>query len=257
MLLSPLLGPLLPQLVTSGTVPKNSSLVPRFSPQRIFQNADPSCTSLIGSCMDQITTANINNSWSIRSCVAAATCYGSGNLIGAICCQTRLCPHLTDESSLDYVDVYAPIVGSCAFSYFPCSSSSIVMALWSSIVSWTGFCGPTGTNGQPITFIPFNSNPVPPSGALTETFVAPGTTVIFSVPTVLTTVTFGTLTTTVVQTVSGVPTTVTSPTTVTTTDVLAVTVNQAVRWSVWSQRRSLNSLPLSIRTRCRHRAHPA
>ncbi|KAF8487930.1 hypothetical protein JB92DRAFT_1461889 [Gautieria morchelliformis] len=179
MLLSLFLGFLLPQLVTSGTVSSTTFLAPRFSSHCVSHNADPSCTPLIGSCMDQITTANINNSWSIRSCVAAATCYGGGNLIGAVCCQTGLCPHPTHELSLDYVNVYAPIVGSCAFASGGCPitqkkyidfyygsisainstifpvSSSIVIALWSSIVSWTGFCGSNCSTGS-VPYLNFN-----------------------------------------------------------------------------------------------------
>ncbi|KAF8881355.1 hypothetical protein BD779DRAFT_1445531, partial [Infundibulicybe gibba] len=117
--------------------------------------------------------------WSIRSCVAAATCYGVGNLFEAICCQSGICPELTDQASLDYINIYAPIVGSCAFAPGGCSiteqnfidfyfgsisainspvfpvSPDIVIALWASIVSWTGFCGSNCNTGS-VPYLNFN-----------------------------------------------------------------------------------------------------
>ncbi|KAF7372867.1 Glucan 1,3-beta-glucosidase [Mycena sanguinolenta] len=60
---------------------------------------------------------------------------------------------------------------------------------------WTNPVFPfSTTTGQPVqsnTFIPWNPNPVPPSGAVSETFVCSGTTTSFPLPTGTTTISAG------------------------------------------------------------------
>ncbi|KAJ7624380.1 hypothetical protein FB45DRAFT_82299 [Roridomyces roridus] len=173
--------------------------------------------------------ANINSLWTVRACVAAATCYGVGDLINSVECQTGLVTTNRIQASLPQ-DIYAKFVRNCTtcaitqqnyIDYYygqltainsanlP-SSSAVVKAFWAAITAWaaTGDTVPyknfndwllfssapstTTTVAEPpvptYTQINWNPNPVPPSGAKSETFVSGTITKIIAIPTASTTV---------------------------------------------------------------------
>ncbi|KIK55169.1 hypothetical protein GYMLUDRAFT_176169, partial [Collybiopsis luxurians FD-317 M1] len=65
--------------------------------------------------------ANTTNVWSVKSCVAAATCQGVTPLIEMIQCTTgaESVPDAPETQSLDY-NIYAGIVGDCAWQEGGC-----------------------------------------------------------------------------------------------------------------------------------------
>ncbi|KAJ6614080.1 hypothetical protein B0H10DRAFT_2191691 [Mycena sp. CBHHK59/15] len=73
----------------------------------------PSCGILVDSCLDAAKNANLNQTWSVPSCVIAATCSGPSQLLATMCSETWRCPQLTYQASIDIPNVYASIVSSC------------------------------------------------------------------------------------------------------------------------------------------------
>ncbi|KAF7343140.1 Chitin synthase [Mycena venus] len=213
----------------SSTLPSSSFSVTSTAIQRraalpaCLKTVELSCLNLAANCIDTVDSSTFNNLWGIKSCVAAATCYGVGDLITSVECQTGLTVTNTDQVSLDYTNIYAGIVGSCAFASGGCpitqqnyidfyygeltaintanypTSSDIVIALWNAITVWAAMgstvpylksVGQT-TTAPPIpsyTQIEWNPNPVPPSGAVSETFVKSTTTIVIAIPQTTTTV---------------------------------------------------------------------
>ncbi|KAI0757834.1 hypothetical protein C8Q80DRAFT_1265676 [Daedaleopsis nitida] len=130
---------------------------------------DNACVSLVGFCVTGIASGQVpaTQFWSDRVCAAAATCAGMGPVLDAACCAGT-CHQPTDIASLDYNNIYAGIVGDCAFQPGGCSltwqpfvdwfyntiqstntniwpeSGDVVLGWWANIATWTGFC--TGTS---------------------------------------------------------------------------------------------------------------
>ncbi|KAJ7500671.1 hypothetical protein B0H11DRAFT_1856122 [Mycena galericulata] len=138
-----------------------------------LKTVELSCLNLAANCINSVNSGNFNNLWGITSCVAAATCYDVGDLITSVECQTGFSVTNAAQASLDYDNVYAPIVGSCAFASGGCpitqqnyidfyygtltaintanypSSSAVVIAFWDAITAWTA----TGTT---VPYLNFN-----------------------------------------------------------------------------------------------------
>ncbi|KAJ7614864.1 hypothetical protein FB45DRAFT_936253 [Roridomyces roridus] len=153
--------------------------VPRFQKRtaipECLKTVELSCLNLAANCIDTIgmDTSSINNLWGVKSCVAAATCYGVGDLISSVECQTGLSTTTTAQASLDYTNIYAPIVGSCAFATGGCpitqqnyidfyygqlsaintanfpSSNAVVIAFWNAITAWAA-------TGATVPYLNFN-----------------------------------------------------------------------------------------------------
>ncbi|KAH9851153.1 hypothetical protein C2E23DRAFT_261168 [Lenzites betulinus] len=126
---------------------------------------DTSCVSLVGLCVTKIITGQVGSTafWSDNVCAAAATCASMASVLDAACCAGT-CHQPTDIASLDYTNVYATIVGACAFQPGGCSltwqpfvdwfyntiqatgtnlypaSGDDVLDRWQEIATWTGFC---------------------------------------------------------------------------------------------------------------------
>ncbi|KAK7013723.1 chitin synthase, partial [Favolaschia claudopus] len=193
-----------------------------------LKTVELSCLNLAANCIDSVNAGNVNTLWSIKSCVAAATCYGVGDLITSVECQTGFVVTNSAQAALPTsVSIYNGIVMGCTscaitqqnyidFYYgqltavnsanFP-SSIDVVKAFWSAITTWaaTGstklirsldpnIIPPTSTTTTPVipyTQITWNPNPAPTSGAVSETFVKSPTTVIIAIPTATTSVVVG------------------------------------------------------------------
>ncbi|KAJ7814784.1 hypothetical protein B0H14DRAFT_3476798 [Mycena olivaceomarginata] len=157
-----------------------STFLKRAAIPACLKTVELSCLNLAANCIDTVNSGTVNNLWGIKSCVAAATCYGN------------------------YVDFYYGELTTATI--FP------VIALWNAIVAWaatgstvpylnfndwlhfSSFPSTTTTTAPPIasyTEIYWNPNPAPPSGAVSETFVQSSTTVIIAIPTTTTTVVIG------------------------------------------------------------------
>ncbi|KAH9896052.1 hypothetical protein C8Q73DRAFT_665065 [Cubamyces lactineus] len=130
---------------------------------------DTFCVSLVGLCVTSIAIGQVGSTsfWSDNVCTAAATCAGMGTVLNAACCAGT-CRQPLDITSLDYNNVYAPIVGDCAYQTGGCpltwqpfvdwfyntiqgtgtnlwpESGDYVLDWWAQIAMWTGFC--TGDN---------------------------------------------------------------------------------------------------------------
>ncbi|KAK7013733.1 chitin synthase [Favolaschia claudopus] len=194
-----------------------------------LKTVELSCLNLAANCIDSVKGGNFNNLWGIPSCVAAATCYGVGDLITSVECQTGFTVTNAAQASLDgsiyagmvsgctscaltqqnYVDFYYGQLSAIGTANWP-SSNAIVQAFWSAITAWTatGLSVPyqnfndwlhyssyptivTTTSTTAVatfTQIPWNPNPAPTSGAISETFVKSTTTVIIAIPKATTTV---------------------------------------------------------------------
>ncbi|KAJ7196155.1 hypothetical protein C8J57DRAFT_1157873, partial [Mycena rebaudengoi] len=131
------------------------------------------CTSLVAICVNKVATGQVesNSFWSVPECFAAATCASPAAIVDAACCAGT-CVSLAKMNSLDYNLVYAPMVGSCAFTtgcsvtwtdyvnyfYFTIQTTNTnnwpfsgddVLFWWSEIATWTAFCSETlCVNGQ-------------------------------------------------------------------------------------------------------------
>ncbi|KAI0751303.1 hypothetical protein C8Q80DRAFT_1156547 [Daedaleopsis nitida] len=142
---------------------------------------DTSCVSLVGLCVTKIATGQVGTTafWSDNVCAAAATCATMGSVLDAACCAGT-CTQPTDQVSLDYTNVYASIVGDCAFQSGGCSltwqpfidwfyntiqstgtnlwpaSGDDVLAYWESIATWTGFCSGDNCVDGAIPYTNFN-----------------------------------------------------------------------------------------------------
>ncbi|KAJ7651431.1 hypothetical protein FB45DRAFT_1051156 [Roridomyces roridus] len=145
-----------------------SSFAKRAAIPACLSNVELSCLNMAANCIDSVgmDTSFINNLWGVQSCVAAATCYGVGDLITSVECQTGLSTTNTAQASLDYDNIYAGIVGSCAFAPGGCPitqqnyidfyygeltainsanfpvSNDVVIAWWNAITAWAA-TGPT------------------------------------------------------------------------------------------------------------------
>ncbi|KIK61814.1 hypothetical protein GYMLUDRAFT_243477 [Collybiopsis luxurians FD-317 M1] len=83
---------------------------------------EQSCVHLVENCKDTVINSNITNPWTVKSCVAAATCEGIVPLIGLIQCTSggQSLPDVQQIGYLDYPTIYAGIVGSCAWQEGGC-----------------------------------------------------------------------------------------------------------------------------------------
>ncbi|KAK7043324.1 chitin synthase [Favolaschia claudopus] len=146
--------------VSSAAFPTESATIfgsrKRAAIPACLKTIELSCLNLAANCIDTVNGGNFNNLWGIPSCVAAATCYGVGDLITSVQCQTGFTLTNAAQTSLDG-NIYAGIVGGCTscaitqqnyvdFYYgqltaintanWP-SSNAVVQALWSAITAWT------------------------------------------------------------------------------------------------------------------------
>ncbi|KAJ6552882.1 hypothetical protein B0H19DRAFT_1236093 [Mycena capillaripes] len=198
----------------------------------LYNDAESSCSNLAGNCVDSVTWDYAQNLWSLRSCVAAATCYGVGNLITSVECQTGF--NVTNTQASLNTTIYSSIVGAASgqtslnmtqqnyidFYYGELAavnstsqptSTIVVVAWWNAIIAWaairnanalpyasfnawllsSSFPSVTTSSAPSLasyTQVEWNPNPVPPPGAVSETFVGSGTTVIIAIPTTTTSI---------------------------------------------------------------------
>ncbi|KAK7435353.1 hypothetical protein VKT23_019704 [Stygiomarasmius scandens] len=100
--------------------PNDSRCIPYWKYQGIYNGYyEPSCISLTTDCRNKIvnTTSDI---WSVKSCVAAATCQGVVSLISQIqCTEGGDVPGAPNTGHLNY-NIYASIVGECAWQEGGC-----------------------------------------------------------------------------------------------------------------------------------------
>ncbi|KAJ6597670.1 hypothetical protein DFH09DRAFT_1071651 [Mycena vulgaris] len=190
-----------------------------------LKTVELSCLNLAANCISTVNSDTFNNLWGISSCVAAATCYDVGDLITSVECQTGFNVTNAAQASLDYDNIYAGIVGNCAFVTGGCpitqqnyidfyygELSAIDTAnypayglfpSWLSFDDWlhySSYPSVTTTLAPPVPtyteiewnpfnrMLPADPNPAPPSGAVSETFVKASTTVIIVIPTTTTVV---------------------------------------------------------------------
>ncbi|KAK6995938.1 chitin synthase, partial [Favolaschia claudopus] len=210
-------------VVGIAAVHRNRAAIPAC-----LKTVELSCLNLAANCIDSVNAGNVNTLWSIKSCVAAATCYGVGDLITSVECQTGFVVTNSAQAALptsvrvltwrnsaitqqNYIDFYYGQLTAVNSANFP-SSSAVVKAFWSVITTWaaTGSTVPyknfndwfhfssfpvtTITTTTPITTytqITWNPNPAPTSGAVSETFVKSTTTVVIAIPTATTSVVVG------------------------------------------------------------------
>ncbi|KAJ7881191.1 hypothetical protein B0H13DRAFT_2667684 [Mycena leptocephala] len=156
-----------------ATATITSSLGRRAAIPACLKTVELSCLNLTANCIDSVNSGNFNNLWGIKSCVAAATCYGVGDLITSVECQTGLTVTNAGQASLDYNNIYAVIIGSCAFASGGCpmtqqnfidfyygtltaintanfpSSSAVVVGLWNAITAWAA-------TGSTVPYLNFN-----------------------------------------------------------------------------------------------------
>ncbi|KAK7013688.1 chitin synthase [Favolaschia claudopus] len=209
-----------------ATVPQKRAAIPAC-----LKTVELSCLNLAANCIDSVNAGNVNILWSIKSCVAAATCYGVGDLITSVECQTGFVVTNSAQAALptsiyngivmgctscaitqqNYIDFYFGQLTAVNSANFPISSA-VVKAFWSVITTWaaTGSTVPyknfndwlhfssfpvtTITTTMPVTTytqLTWNPNPAPTSGAVSETFVKSTTTVIIAIPTATTSVVIG------------------------------------------------------------------
>ncbi|KAF5391505.1 hypothetical protein D9757_002475 [Collybiopsis confluens] len=135
---------------------------------------DQSCVNLVENCRFTVADSNITDIWSVRTCVAAATCQGVTLLIDMVQCTTggESVPVANQTESLDY-NIYAGIVGDCAwqpggcpitqqnyidFFYGTLSAinsnafpdvNNVISNWWSHIQQWTA-------TGETIPYLNFN-----------------------------------------------------------------------------------------------------
>ncbi|KAJ7310018.1 hypothetical protein DFH08DRAFT_1049527 [Mycena albidolilacea] len=138
-----------------------------------LKTVELSCLNLAANCIDTVNSGTFNNLWGIKSCVAAATCYGVGDLVTSVECQTGFTVTNAAQASLDYNTIYAGIVGSCAFASGGCSitqqnyidfyygeltainsanfpsSNAVVIAFWNAITVWAA-------TGSSVPYLNFN-----------------------------------------------------------------------------------------------------
>ncbi|KAF7344100.1 Chitin synthase [Mycena venus] len=160
-------------LSTSAPATVTGSLGKRAAIPACLKTVELSCLNLAANCINSVNSGNFNNLWGIQSCVAAATCYSVGDLITSVECQTGLTVTNAAQASLDYTNIYAGIVGSCAFASGGCpitqqnfidfyygtltaintanfpSSSAVVIALWNAITAWAA-------TGSTVPYLNFN-----------------------------------------------------------------------------------------------------
>ncbi|KAF5373027.1 hypothetical protein D9758_001547 [Tetrapyrgos nigripes] len=74
------------------------------------------CVDLIDNCLDTLNTTRSTNIWDVKHCVSAAMCGGTSKLLVLANCQNpAIDVRGTSAPSLNFADVYAPIVGDCAW----------------------------------------------------------------------------------------------------------------------------------------------
>ncbi|KAK6995951.1 hypothetical protein R3P38DRAFT_3222899 [Favolaschia claudopus] len=153
----------------SNTLPTNSvvgiAAVPRkrAAIPACLKTVELSCLNLAANCIDSVNAGNVNTLWGIKSCVAAGTCYGVGDLITSVGCQTGFIVTNSAQAALptsiyngivmgctscaitqqNYIDFYYGQLTAVNSANFP-SSSAVVKAFWSVITTWaaTGSTAP-------------------------------------------------------------------------------------------------------------------
>ncbi|KAJ7734350.1 hypothetical protein DFH07DRAFT_928493 [Mycena maculata] len=153
---------------------KSPTLNKRAAIPACLDTVELSCLNLAANCINTVDSDTMNDLWGISSCVAAATCYGVGNLITSVECQTGFSITDAGQASLDYDNIYAGIVGSsCAFAPGGCpitqqnyidfyygtltaidtanypSSSAVVIVWWDAITAWAA-------TGSTVPYLNFN-----------------------------------------------------------------------------------------------------
>ncbi|KAK7059959.1 chitin synthase [Favolaschia claudopus] len=254
---------------SASVLPTPSRISRRAAIPACLKTVELSCLNLAANCIDTVDAETFNNLWGIKSCVAAATCYGVGDLISSVECQTGFVRYLflfviQLEQSADHnqrstgvsglcigqaIDcflplstnvcsqIYAGIVGDCAWNAGGCpitqqnyidfyygelsainsanypSSNSVVISFWNAITTWaatgnsvpylnfndwlhfSSFPSTTTTTDPPsptYTQIEWSAdpNPIPSSGAVSETFANSETNVIIAIPSTTTVIIF-------------------------------------------------------------------
>ncbi|KAJ7176300.1 hypothetical protein C8R43DRAFT_1118818 [Mycena crocata] len=176
-------------------VPTPSVPSPKSAPDKraaipsCLKTIELSCQNLAADCLNPANADTMDNLWGVKSCVAAATCYGVGDILTSIECQTGFAVTNSAQASLDYNNVYAPIVGDCAYQTGGCpitqqnyvdstmalspplipltgqgNSADIVVAFWETVYTWTA-------TGPDIPYLNFNDylhfSTFPSSGSTT------------------------------------------------------------------------------------------
>ncbi|KIY65765.1 hypothetical protein CYLTODRAFT_424064 [Cylindrobasidium torrendii FP15055 ss-10] len=77
------------------------------------------CQSLARDCETAFLAAGTHDPWSVKSCVAAATCWGPSELNVRLQCRDPTFEP-SQAPTLNYANVYAPIVGDCAWQEGGC-----------------------------------------------------------------------------------------------------------------------------------------
>ncbi|KIY65762.1 hypothetical protein CYLTODRAFT_456025 [Cylindrobasidium torrendii FP15055 ss-10] len=144
--------------------------------QGIWHGTDPfyaGCYDIIVHCVDTFVAAGTHDPWGTSSCVAAATCWGTRQLSEFLQCKDSTFEP-SQAPTLNYANVYAPIVGSCAwqaggcpitfqnyvdFIYgtitaigstnWPSSPDMLRASYWSYVINWTA-------TGDSIPYTNFN-----------------------------------------------------------------------------------------------------
>ncbi|KDR76862.1 hypothetical protein GALMADRAFT_138903 [Galerina marginata CBS 339.88] len=194
-----------PSQDVSVILPATTAIAKRAAIAACLNTVELSCLNLAANCIDTVSFDTINDLWGIQSCVAAATCYGVGNLINSVECQTGSMTTNAAQASLDYANIYAPIVGSCAYATGGChvarspvtqqnyvdfyygtlsnistanypSSNAVVIAYWQAIYTWAA----TGAN---VPYTNFNDwlhySTYPTATATASTTTAPIATISY------------------------------------------------------------------------------
>ncbi|KAJ6602289.1 hypothetical protein B0H10DRAFT_1958138 [Mycena sp. CBHHK59/15] len=143
---------------------------------------DPTGQLLMTLCADSVGV-NGNHTSSVPSCVTAATCYGVYAHIVSYCPpKPTNCFITPDRLRLCY-----PLDVNSVFhqgALHGCTSSLMLkgQVLYKNLNKWLHLdtfvrsASATAANGQVVTSIVFNTNPIASSGAPSETLVVPGTT---------------------------------------------------------------------------------
>ncbi|KAI0660053.1 hypothetical protein C8Q70DRAFT_913797 [Cubamyces menziesii] len=162
-----LLGSYLTYASASAVLPQRSSILQARDTVNgsCISGPDTSCVSLVSLCVASIASGEVGSTafWSSNVCTAAATTFQMGAVLNAACCAGT-CRQPLDINSLDYDNVYATMVGDCAYQPGGCSltwqpfvdwfyntiqgtgtnmwplSGDYVLGWWSEIATWTGFC---------------------------------------------------------------------------------------------------------------------
>ncbi|KAF5373021.1 hypothetical protein D9758_001540 [Tetrapyrgos nigripes] len=72
------------------------------------------CVELVDNCLNTLKSTQSSDIWDVKHCVSAAFCDGTSNLLELAACQNSAQDN-GSAPSLNFADVYAPIVGDCAW----------------------------------------------------------------------------------------------------------------------------------------------